>query len=73
MLKKLKATRAMLEHLVAIADDAPTNLTLKHLQAALEIQGYYAGVRYRYVPLYERNTLKFTGWRIEERQFGTSA
>ena len=60
----------MLEHLVAIADDAPTNLTLKHLQAALDIQGYYAGVRYRYYPLWEQRTLRFTGWRITDRPFG---
>ena len=72
--KLMKATRAMLESLVALADDGPLGepLTLEHLQLTLDIQGYYSGVRYRFYPEFSDQG-KFTGWRITERQFGPSA
>lgn len=67
--KLMKATRAMLESLVALADDGPLGkpLTLEHLQLTLDIQGYYSGVRYRYYPLFDQSTLQFSGWRIADR------
>lgn len=67
--KLMKATPAMLESLVAIADDGPLGepLTLEHLQLTLDIQGYYSGIRYRYYPLFDQSTLQFSGWRIADR------
>jgi hypothetical protein len=66
--KLMKATRAMLQSLVAIADHGPLAkpLTLKHLQVALDIQGYYSGIRYRYHPIIDA-TSQFSGWRITDR------
>ena len=68
--KLMKATRAMLESLVAIADHGPLAkpLTLKHLQANLDIQGYYSGIRSRYYPIFDETN--FTGWHITDRPFG---
>ena len=68
--KLMKATRAMLESLVAIADHGPLAkpLTLKHLQATLDIQGYYSGIRSRYYPIFDETN--FTGWHITDRPFG---
>lgn len=67
--KLMKATRAMLESLVAIADHGPLAkpLTLKHLQATLDIQDFYSGIRYRYYPIFDQSTLQFSGWCIADR------
>jgi hypothetical protein len=66
----MKVTRAMLESLVAIVDDGPLAkpLTLKHLQATLDIQGSYSGIRSRYYPIFDETN--FTGWHITDRPFG---
>lgn len=76
-MKKLKATRAMLASLRQTLDYGPlslgrSTLTMKHLQAVLDHQGYFAGLRYRFYPEFSDQG-KFTGWRITQRQIGPSA
>lgn len=70
----MKVTRQILGHLEEILDEQnddlrPSTLTIKHLQAVLDLQGYYSGVRYRYYPVTDSNGL-FLYWRSQERIFG---
>lgn len=75
----MKVTRAMRDSLIDMLDGDGGNisigrrpLTMRQMQTILDIQGYFAGVRYRFYPEFSDKG-KFTGWRIQERQFGTSA
>ena len=71
---RIKVTQPVLGHLEEILDEQnddlrPSTLTINHLQAVLDLQGYYRGVRYRYYPVTDSTGL-FLYWRSQERVFG---